>query len=187
MAAPYNFSQSKLERAICAYLVECGAGSFNDVSPSNSVAVSSYPNTTAISQVATPEIQMTGIMRIPVHISIKGSAAKVLPNPVNEESVRVDFDTRVKTTCDLLMVTDAAGQTLRQTAQNITDAGRALAVAVDGTDAAVQLADNNSDMVDFTCQAWYDMGYGFGEQNIPGTSWETVLMFEAVCSNKNVD
>ncbi len=185
MAEPYSKLRSKLNRAIAAYLVSAGAGGVNDVTPANTVGKSDYPNTTVRSTLSKVEVAFTGLRRISVQISIKGSAVNAVNEP-NKDVSRVNFDTRVATTEDALMQTDD-DQTLLATADNITAAGRALAVPADGSDAAALIAANNADMVDFTCQAWYEAGNGDGEASDPGCSWEEILMFEALCSPSNTD
>lgn len=185
MAAPYSKTRSKLNRAIAAYLVSVGAGGPDDVSPANSRASKGYPNTTVRATLSKPEVALTGLRRITVHISIKGSATQN-PKEPNSDVARLNFDKRVGDAEDALMQS-ADGQSLRETARLITAAGRALAVAVDGSDEAVLLAANNADMVDFTCSGWYDAGEGDGEAEGEGCSWEEILIFEALCSPSNVD
>jgi len=185
MADPYNKLRSKLDRAVAAYLVSVGAGGPNDCLPHNTVLANTYPNTDVHSTLSRPEVALTGLRRVMVHISIKGSAVNK-PDEPNVDQGRVEFDKRVGVTMDALMESDD-GQTLRATARAITAAGRALAVAVDGSDAAILKAANNADMVDFTCQAWYDAGEGDPETNADGCSWENILMFEALASPSNVD
>lgn len=186
MAAPYSNLRSKLNRAIAAYLVSVGAGSIEDVAPANSAGSSKYPNTTVRATMSKADVALTGLRRISVQISIKGSATIGINEP-NKDVSRLNFDTRVANTDDALMQTDD-GQTLRATAGLIAAAGRALAVVVDPNDPkSVLFAANNADMVDFTCQGWYDVGEGDGEANEEGCSWEEILMFEALCSPSNVD
>jgi hypothetical protein len=185
MAAPYNVLRSKLNRALVAYLVNSGAGGIPDIFPGNSVGEKSYPNTVVLSTLSRPEIPMTGIRRISVHISIKGSATQKTNAESNPEQARVDFDNRCATTYDALMQT-VDGQTLKATAVLITAAGQAMAVPVDGTAAAIKFANNNADMADFTCQEWYDIGEGDGEADAEGCSWEEILMFEAVVSGSAI-
>lgn len=185
MAAPFNNLRSKLNRAICAYLVGGGAGTVDDVLPHNSRKPKGYPNTTVRATISKPEPPLTGIRRITVHINIKGSASQD-PNEPNPEAARIAFNARVAETYDVMMQSDD-GQSLRATAKAITLAGRALAVPVDNTPGAAQAADNNSDMTDFTCQAVYDAGEGDGDADAEGCSWMEVLIFECICSPSNVD
>ena len=180
MSAPYNVLRSKLTRAVTAYLISVGAGSASDTTPERSTGENPYPNTTVRADASRPEIQMTGIRRIMLHISIKGSASQV-PDEPNPDVARLAFDARCGVTYDALMQTDD-GQTLNATCALITAAGRAMATAVDATPTAIQFAANNADMADFTLQALYDMGEGDGSADANGCDWEEILLFEAVCS-----
>lgn len=173
---PFNRLRSKLNRAIAAYLVSAGAGTDDTVSPANSRQSKGYPNTTVRATIAKPEVPLTGIRRIIVHVSVKGSAVQE-NDAVSEDVARAAFDLRLSQTADALMQSDD-GRTLRATAAAITAAGRQLA-ADNPTD--------HADLADFACQAWYDGGEGDAAPDETGTSWEEILIFEAVCSPANVD
>lgn len=184
MAAPYNATRSKLSRAICAYLISAGCGSVADVLPYESTTEKTYPNTTVKATISKPDPDFTGNRRIPVHISIKGSAS-LLNGETDLQQPRIQFDGRVMQTMDALMQT-ADNQTLLATAALITAAGRAMAIdASNGANAAqAQFAADNADMADFTCINWFEAGEGEGEADGDGCSWEEVLMFEAIaCSS----
>jgi hypothetical protein len=180
--ASFSKTRSKLNRAICAYLISVGAGSKDDTTPANSPGPSSYPRTTVRATMSIPEVHMTGLRRVRVHISVKGSAA-LKPEEPNPDLARAQFDERLGAVYDALMQTAATdGQTLSWTAQAITAAGQAMATAVDNSDAAALFARNNADMADFTCHAWYDAGEGDGEADAEGCDWEEILMFDALVS-----
>lgn len=179
MSAPYNNIRSKHNRAIVAYLISQGIGSNDDTTPANSVGSNTYPRTTVRSMIAKPNPNHTGDYRITTHISIKGTATNKANEP-NPEQARVEFDKRVGQTCDALMMTDN-NINLKFTASSITTAGRALAVAIDASGAAILFAANNADMADYTCDQWYDGGSGDGEPDEQGTAFEEILIFEAVC------
>jgi len=181
----FNAIRSKLNRAIAAYLVSVGAGGPDDISTGNDISSRGYPNTTVKATLSKSEIPLTGLRRITVHISVKGSAVSA-PDEPNPDQPRLDHDARIAATYDALMQSDD-GHTLRATADAITAAGRALATPTDGTDAAAQLAANNADMADFTCEGWYDVGEGDGEPDESGASWEEILIFEALCNASNTD
>lgn len=185
MAETYNRLRSKLDRAIAAYLVSVGAGSFNDVAPGNTNTAKGYPNTAVRSTISRPEVQLTGLRRITVHISIKGSAVTAPLEP-NQEAPRLVFDRRVSDTADAMAMSDD-DQTFRATARAITDAGRALAVLFDDSPEAALFAANNADMADFTCQAVYDAGEGDGPADEEGCAWEEILMYEILASASNTD
>jgi hypothetical protein len=176
MAAPFNRLRSKLNRAICAYLIKEGCGTAADTAPENSQQIKSYPNTTVRAGIATPNPALTGNRDIPVHIGIRGSAVRDPANLTDVTTARKAFDDRLASVYDALMQGD--GATLRATAAAITAAGRALAISAPGT---------NADMADFTCQAWYDGGEGDAEPDQEGTRWEEILIFRAFCAPSNVD
>ncbi len=184
--ANYNNLRSKLNRAIAAYLVSQACGSVDDISPANSRTASKYPNTKIRCTIGKPEVPLTGLRRMPVLISIRGSATQK-PGEPNPDLARVNFDARVAATYDAMLQSDD-DQTFRATARAITATGRALAVVVDPNDPeSVQFAANNADMVDFTCQAVYDTGEGDGEPDAEGCDWHEILTFEVLCSPSNVD
>lgn len=172
MPLPYNNLRSKLDRAICAYLIAQGVGTADDVSPWNSVTTNTYPLTTVHSTISKPEVNFTGNRRISVQISIKGSAANATNND-DPDSVRAAFDARVAETMDALMQTDDE-QTLNYTANAITAAGRALATSS---------PKDNADMADFTLMEWYESGEGDGPTgpDEEACAWNEILMFDAVC------
>jgi hypothetical protein len=182
MPASFSNLRSKLNRAITAYLVSVGGdcGTIANIFPANIASDKTYPNTTVRATLSQPEVQMTGIRRIRVHIEIKGQPSGD-PSEADIEKARVDFDKRVSATEDAMMQTED-GETFRETARLITAAGRALATNPDATIAA-----NDADMVDFTCQAVYDAGEGDGEPIENGPAWFEILMFDIVCSPSNVD
>ena len=117
MAAPFNRIRSKLNRAICAYLIKQGCGTAYDTFPENWKSAKGYPNTTVRSGVATPSPKLTGNREIPVHISVKGSAMQSRDDAPN--SARLAFENRLATVYDALMQS-GDGHTLRETAAAIT-------------------------------------------------------------------
>jgi hypothetical protein len=187
MASPYSNLQSKLERAIVAYLISKGCGTEADIFPFESVRTRSFPNTTVDTAIAVPDPQFSGNYRIPILTSVKGSAA-VAPGAVNRAAPRMAFDARVALTGDMLAQTDNQ-ENLQATADDITTVGRALAVdASDGADPVqVQIAANNADMADFTVLGWFEKGFGKTTAKDDGCDWEIVILHEAVCCGSNVD
>lgn len=190
MTTHYSNLRSKLDRAICAWLVNQLVGGVDNILPFASVKISPYPNVEVHSTLSKPDPDFSGNRRVQVQISIKGSATKD-PNNPDSENPRIQFDNLVAAVGDALMQTDDNGVSLNATARGITTAGRAL--AVDSTNgaipAAVQFAKDNADMVNFTCQMWIDAGEGDGEIDADeeGCSWNEVLMFEALACPSNVD
>jgi len=159
--APFSAIRSKINRAITAYLISAGCGTANDISPSNSAQITTYPNTKVKSAIATPNPVLSGDYKVQVQISIKGSAVT--------GSV-ADFDARVEKTGDALMQSDD-NVSLRATATLINAAGRAL----------------GGDMLDFTITEFYDAGSGDGEADAVGCDWEEILLFNVTAANANVD
>lgn len=186
MPDPFNKLRSKLNRAVAAYLVSVGAGSSTDTVAANTIAPTGYPNTTVHATLSLAEVNMTGLRRVKLQISIKGSLTTD-PGQPNTDDPRVQFDNRVGLVYDAMMQSDDS-QTLHATAVAITAAGRALAVSITpGDPASDLLAANNADMVDFTCQAVYDMGEGDGQPSEEGTALEEILLFDVLASPSNVD
>jgi hypothetical protein len=144
-----------------------------------------YPITIIRPAKGTPEVPLTGLLRVVVLVTIMGSATHGEGEP-NPDLARVNFDARVAQTFDALMQT-SDGQTLNATAQAITTAGRALATAVDASAEGVQLASNNADMADFTCAAVYDGGFEDTEPDAEGCSWCETLVFEMVCCGSAIN
>ena len=177
MPSPFNRLRSKLTRAIVAHLIESGCGTAADTFPDNSQRDKPSLCTTVRATIASPEVPMSGIRSIPVHITIRGSAVRDPEHPDDISSARVAFDTRLALVADALMQS-ADGQSWHATADLITASGRALAVDDPGS---------NGDMCDFSCQAWYDGGEGDAEPDQEGTAWQEILIFRAICSPSNVD
>jgi hypothetical protein len=194
MGAPYNNTRSKLDRAICAWLVtQPGCGSVNDILPSVSVFLKSYPNTTVETVLSKPQSRFSGNRWCDVHVRIAGSAVKQVPQPgqlAPSQAPRELFDARVGSTIDALMQSDTNGVDLAATAIEITNAGRALAVdPTNGANAqAAAWAAANADMPDFTCIMWLDDGDGPGEitADEENCAWKEVIMFKALACPSNV-
>jgi hypothetical protein len=186
MLAPFNNVRSKLNRAIVAYLINCGnCGGPGDIFPANSGLPKTFPNTIVKATIAKPEPNFTGSYRIPVWIKVRGSAGSNNQN-TDLDAQRFQFDQRLGFTQDNLMMTSDQ-QTLLYTAQQITACGRALVNPIDQSAASLQFAKNNADMADFTCQNWYDDGMGDGEPDEEGCDWVEIFQFIAVCCGSNVD
>lgn len=187
--APYSNLRSKLDRAICAYLVSQGVGGDENILPFASPINSGYPNVVVHSVTSKPDPDFSGNRWVQVHITISGSATKD-PDKPDSQNPRVQFDNLVAAVGDALMQTDDDGQSLRATAELITAAGRATATTVDLNDpVSVQFAEDNKDMADFTCQMWLDVSEGDGEitADEEGCAWKEVFVFNALACPSNVD
>lgn len=169
---PYSDLDSKLNRAIAAYLISVGGlcGTAADIFPDESESVNKYPNTEIQTVSGTPFPKYTGNYRCRVQIIVSGSAVS---------GTKLAFSQRVGATVDALMQSDDS-QTLRATSTLINTAGRALATG--------QPNDPNADMADFTCLDWTEAGFGHGKiQDEEGCSWRKVWMFDCTVCSSNVD
>lgn len=181
MSAPYGNIRSKLSRALAAYLATfnsppVGNGPYTNVFSQFSEAQKTYPNTVCRVVQGQSEPPLSGDYICKVQIHIRGSAANVTA-AADLDSIRAAFDSRCAATHDAFMVTDSTGQDLTATALAITAAARALAASSPA---------NNADLADFTLIMWNDNGFGEGNADAAGCSWEEVFVFEALCCAKNV-
>ena len=194
MAAPYGNSRSKLDRAIVAYLIYRGIGvnppvmTAANVFPCKGEAANVYPRVVVTTMKGTPEPGMTGRYRCTVWISVKSTATEVVTN-TNPSNAIVKFGQLLASVSDAMMGSDNSNPnpagSLRGTAEEISIQGRLLATTGSATDQA-----NNADMVDFTCGALYDDGFGIStndDSDEGGTAWEEVLSYIAAMSNANTD
>jgi hypothetical protein len=188
MSAPYGNIDSKLDRAICAYLIAQKCGSVNDTLPWLTQKARGYPNTTAYCSRAVPDPVMVGNWNITEWISVKGQASKD-PKEPNPALGAVNFDNRCASLVDAMSQSDNGGQSLDATARGITAAGRALAVDLsNGADPAqALLAANNADMVDFTVLMVVNSGFARGAADMEGCSWERIFIYDILCCPSNVD
>jgi hypothetical protein len=190
-------TRSKCDRAIVAYLQAEGVA--DNIYPANYSGKRVAPCVTVLSHSGRPEVSMTGNYRFQVRIRVEGDSvvqpvatpAGQQPLPVNLDAQRVALDAIVVAVHDAMMQSDN-DEDLKATRQAINAAGRALAVAVDGTAPAKQKADNNADMKDFTMTGLYDAGLDGGNpRNSEGAAdssfWAEDILFQAVACGANVD
>lgn len=177
--------RSKLNRAICAYLINNGCGTRDNIVPANSRKAKGLPNILVRSVLSIPDLEQMGNERITVHIEVRGSASQNV-DETNDDLARVEFDLLAQTIWDKLRQTDN-GFNLNATASDIDDAARALAIPLDGTPAAAIFAANNSDMAAFTINGWFSRGSGDGEPDDESFSWCETFIFEAICCGSNRD
>lgn len=185
MAAPYCFIDYKLERAVVAYLISKSVGTVTDTFPSLSVGARTYPLTTVMAVNGQEDPDWTGNTRITLWVSVKGSASQDA-NAADIQAQIKAFYQRVASVWDALRQT-SNGNDLSATALDITTVGRATAVAVDGSAAAIKFAADNADMVDFTVLQWAAIGFGQPKADEGGNAWERILQFTVLCCPKNVD
>lgn len=171
--------RSKLDRAIVAYLKSRGV--CENVYPANYSQERAFPNVTVWSHAGSPSPQFTGTYRFRVDVRVQFQAPNQ-PEEVNPEASRVSVDTITDAVLEALLVTDTA-QDLQATASLITNAGNALAVAIDDTEEATLRASNNADMAAFTCQQWLEAGLDGGAPSDDGAAWAEILSFTADAAN----
>ena len=187
MSAPFNNIRSKTNRAVCAYLIGKGIGGQDNIRPGNSPLAKTYPNVTARVIIGKPEVPLIGVYRVNLALHIRGSAATdpaVLDQ--NGHFGLVQFEKLLSNVNDAMMIS-ADGFTLCQTAEDITTAGRLLTLPAGNTPEAIQAAQNNADMADFTMQNIYDDGFGEGDPSAVGCDWEEIILFQALVCGSNTD
>ena len=152
----FNNPASKLERAVRAFLILQGKATQADCFISNdSRARLVIPNRTVQVVAFSPKyhFRTEGICHFQIvhHFPaiVQPQAEGAAPGVENYDSQRIGMDEYLGDTMDSLSFGD--GQSLLLVANGITLAGRSLAMPVDQTQAAIQLAQNNADMVNFRC------------------------------------
>lgn len=181
MSAPYHNLRSKLNRALVAYLVSQSAGDAASVVPFASRLPKEFNAdgvvTIVRARMGRPDTKFTGNYSITAHLIIRGSAAQD-PSAAEpgDEAARKAFDERIAKTYDAMMQS-SDGQTLRWTAYEISDQGRALATSSPA---------DNADMADFTVLRVEDGGFGDPDPNEQDHIWEEVLVFEITCCASNI-
>lgn len=151
---PVPNTGSQLERAIRAWFVICGAGTFEQNFVSNEFrrreAASNPPLNDIVAHKSSESPRNSRAEAFQVRISTEW--------PANSNSADTNWDWKqinfwIGTIMAAMSLTDNNGQDYRATCQAITDAGRNLAIdQSNGSDPlAIQLAAANADMADFTC------------------------------------
>ena len=169
---------SQLERAIRALLVSTGAATMADCYISNDPReriglATGITDIQAVQSNTEPEI--SGNEKWAVRIQNK-FGVPTQPGEANPNVNRIEMDTRVgRQMLELLRSND--GMTLFKTADNITAAGRALAVSDGSTDGDIQ-AENEADMAEFTCLFVRWLGSSRGQPDDASCSWVEVRNFE---------
>lgn len=183
--------RSKHNRAVCAWLASQGCGvMYENIFPDESGTDSTrtFPNVTVTSPFAKVEVQNTGVKRIVTKSVVRGSASPIEGQPAGQ--ARVNFDNLCAKVSDAFSLS-LTGVDYDYVAAQISAAGRALAVPVDGSPEAAQFAANNSDMVNYTCQYVENPTEGDGEIDASdinaGCSWRDVYAFDAIACASNVD
>ena len=180
---------TQLERAVRALLLTAGAVGLTDCFISNenrdrSTLASGITDILAF-QSTTAEAEDSGNEKFTVRITTKyGAIAQ--PEEPNPSLNRIEIDKRIGKMMLALGVGNSSNMRA-ETCSAITIAGRALAIATDGSDAAIQDAANNEDMSDFTCLSLRYLGMSRGEPDDASCAWVEVRNFEISACPSNVD
>lgn len=173
-AIPNNATQ--VERAIRAWLIECAAGTADDIYISNDSRERQFPITDIIAQESKHHPENTGTEIWQVTIQHKFPAANQ-PGQTNLGKNRVQMDDRVgKQMAAMLQSND--NLTLNATWEGITTSGRLLA-----TTGSAQEQANNADMADFTCLFVRYMGATRGKPDDDSCAWVEVRNYEVTAAN----
>lgn len=173
---------TQVERALKAWLVECGAGTAGDIFISNDSR--RHPEngvyTTIVAQTSMPVEETSGNERVQVVIQ-HFFPASVQPGNSNIESHRLAIDRRVGLQMAALQQSDDT-DSLAYTWKSVTTYGRLLA-----STGSAQSQENNADMVNFTCQLVRYAGSTRGRPEDEEKSWVEVRNYEVRACSSNVD
>lgn len=176
---------TQLERAIRALFVSRGDVTMGDCYISNDsrtrIELGSPQGITdivAISSDAT-DLEPTGNEKWIVHLDNTFSTSADAA-----ELNRVIMDTRVGRQKLAMM---RGVDSLDETCADITTQGRALSVAVDSSDDAIQSATDNADMAEFTALFGRFIGSSRGNPNVDSSAWRERLIFEIVSCPTAID
>jgi hypothetical protein len=176
MGAPYNNLLSKLDRALMAFVVAGGAGTFSDVFPAKRSQTKGLPNTICYAEkgdevgVGNPTRNCKASVMVRTSGAEDGAAAQTA-RLASEQRVAKTFDL-FKTQTVVAGQLDTSGEDI---ATQITDAARALAIA----DPV-----NHGDLADFTALDVMDKGVAAGFDD--DDAWVDTQHLEIVCAPGNV-
>ena len=183
MPDPASDLQSKICRAIKALLIAEGAGSEEDTIAAPSQAARPIPNTTILAGDGTP-FSGPGNWQHPVTIDLRDTAL-TQPEETNPNRTRIDANNRCTRIVNALTRSDDT-HTLYYTAQQLTAAGRAMATAVNSSAEAIQFAEDNADMAEFTVLWWEAVGSGTAQTMNGGEAgmfFQRDIQFNCVACN----
>lgn len=180
MSEPNSDLQSKINRAIRAVLIDRGAVNEDNCFADPESADRILPNSTISTGEGNP-FDGPGNWQFPeILINIRDEAT-VQPNMASEDP-RLAANVRATAIWNALNRSDDE-TTLYFTASEITRLGRALAVAMDSSPAAVAFAAANADMAEFTCLWWEAAAQGPAKKHEDGTFWSRDFVFSCVACN----
>ena len=174
MPAPYNNLLSKLDRALMAFVVAGGAGTFADVFPAKRSQAKGLPDTICYSEKGDEVGTGNATRNCKSSIMVRTSGAE---DGQAEQTARLASEQRVGKTFDLFK-TVVAGQldtSGEDVATQITAAARALAIS-DPT--------NHADLADFTALDVIDKGVAAGFDD--DDAWVDTLHLEVICAPGNI-
>lgn len=161
---------SQLERAVVAYLVSVEAGTYDDTFESYCSMDKVLPNTVVRASGSTHEPLHGGNEVWQLSVIVRGIAVDDADTESRYAAVGALNERVGKCLAAMLQTED--NQTLDYTAEQITAAGRALAVSD---------PDNHADMADFTCQSIYYKGAQRGQPEEDNSIWAEMRNFEVRC------
>lgn len=164
---------SQLDRAVVALLISLGCGTAEDTYPQwrnfkNVFVGGANTKVHAHTSDGKPRITTKEIFQVQITINFQ---AQNQPGETAHSLNRVNADKRIGLIMAALMQSD--GNSLRQAANAITDAGRALATA-----GSAEERQANADMANFTCTDVYYVGAKRGEPDAEGSFWVEIRHFE---------
>ena len=166
---------TQLERAIAAWLADCGAGTPTDIYISNDprdragLLTTGITDVRAHSSVHSPEFSMNEVFQVTIQCKF---GAALQPGQANKSLNRITLDNRVGMV-KAAMCQTANSQTFDATITGITASGRALKTA---STAAVAAA--NTDMDAFECIFVRYVGCSRGRPDDDSCAWVESLNFE---------
>lgn len=170
---------SQLDRAIVACLKSRWVGSPPQILPANSYDTREAHNITVISHSSTPEQPPAyDVELFEVQITISFPLSEDASAETAEEK-RALMDAEIGVLKGVLMQSSVKHVGFDVSAGLITTDGRALATAVDATEAAADFATNNADMAEFTCLTLRYTGCRRGRPDVESNSWVEQYNFRA--------
>lgn len=172
---------SKVDRAVCAYLIGGGCGSDASVTPQFSTATKKLYNIIVRTTDGDHDAELTGSFNCNFQIQISQSASQQ-PKEPNPQGKIVTMDALVDLVRDLMCLSSDGGNTLRETASRIQSAGRALATSADA-----QVAANNADMAEFSFTDIHLKRFVRGEPDSDSGKWMEIIFFSARACDAAID
>jgi hypothetical protein len=186
---PSGDLQSKINRAVRGFLIAQGAAT-----PDNCYAApSSYDRTLPNTTVETPSDGVYDPRMGPGNLRFDNVAVILRDNAVAQANDPDMNDPRIAANNRMTLTYNALNQTVNNadlgyTAQQITLAGRALAVdPTNGANAqAAQSAADNADLQNFCCLFWWLVRIGEMKTDSKGVFWERELVFGGIFCNASL-